>query len=84
MNPRPGPDPSVVASDGGSAEFTERADDLADDVEDDELAERYDDAEIIDDDRPDECDCLPTFEDLPCFACYQAGFTTPNPSVDGE
>jgi hypothetical protein len=78
------PGPSVVASDGGSAEFTERADDLADDVEDDELAERYDDAEIIDDDRPDECDCLPTFEDLPCFACYQAGFTTPNPSVDGE
>jgi hypothetical protein len=44
----------VVASDGGSAEFTERAGDLADDVDDDELAERYDDAEIVDADEPDE------------------------------
>jgi len=48
-----------------------------------------DDAEIVDgedrdDGRPDDCDCLPTFEDLPCFACYQAGFTTPTPSVDDE
>jgi hypothetical protein len=31
----------------------------------------------VNDGRLDECDCLPTFEDLPCFACYQAGFMDP-------
>ena len=49
------PGPSVVAPDGGSAEFTERDDALAGDVEDDEPAERYDDAEIIDP-EPDKWD----------------------------
>jgi len=41
-----------------------------------------DDAEIIggdgdDDGRPDECDCLPTFDELPCWPCYRDGFDDP-------
>jgi hypothetical protein len=42
------------------------------------------DGEDRDDGRPEDCDCLPTFDDLPCFACYQAGYSDPNPSVDDE
>ena len=37
-----------------------------------------------DDDRPDDCDCLPTFDDLPCWGCYRDGFRSPNPNVDDE
>jgi hypothetical protein len=50
------PGPSVVASDGGSAEFTERADALNDDVDADGLEDRYDDAAIVDAEEPDEWD----------------------------
>jgi hypothetical protein len=60
--------PQIAASDGG-------------------IVNAGDDAEIIeerDDARPDGCDCLPTFEDLPCFACYQAGFEKPNPNAREE
>jgi SWIM zinc finger len=32
--------------------------------------------------RPAECDCLPTFEDLPCWPCYREGFRTPNPHAE--
>lgn len=64
------PGPVVATSDGGIVNGGEDAAII--------------DGEDRDDDRPDECDCLPTFEDLPCFACYQVGFTTPNPSVDEE
>ena len=31
--------------------------------------------------RPDDCECLRAFHDLPCFACFNAGFETPNPEV---
>ncbi|MFC7009369.1 SWIM zinc finger family protein [Halalkalicoccus salilacus] len=34
--------------------------------------------------RPVDCDCLPTFEDLPCWPCYREGFRTPNPNLDGD
>ena len=34
--------------------------------------------------RPVNCDCLPTFEDLPCWPCYQEGFRTPNPNPDAD
>lgn len=31
--------------------------------------------------RPMDCDCLPTFEDLPCWPCYRDGFRMPNPNA---
>ena len=31
--------------------------------------------------RPVDCDCLPTFDDLPCWPCYREGFRTPNPNA---
>ncbi|MFC7010001.1 SWIM zinc finger family protein [Halalkalicoccus salilacus] len=34
--------------------------------------------------RPADCDCLPTFEELPCWPCYREGFCTPNPAADTE
>lgn len=34
------------------------------------------------DGRPDGCECSPTFRLLPCFACHQAGFETPNPNAE--
>lgn len=36
------------------------------------------------DERPDECDCLPSMEDLPCWPCYRDGFEEPNPSTGGS
>jgi len=30
-----------------------------------------------DDGRPDECDCLPSFDELPCWPCYRDGFDDP-------
>ena len=36
------------------------------------------------DKRPDDCDCSPTFEDLPCWPCYRDGFEEPNPNVGGD
>ena len=32
--------------------------------------------------RPDECDCLPSFEELPCWPCYRDGFEEPNPTSE--
>jgi len=34
-----------------------------------------------DDGRPDDCDCSPLFEELPCWPCYRDGFEKPNPNV---
>lgn len=35
--------------------------------------------------RPDECNCTPISEDLPCWPCYRDGFEEPNPNVgEGE
>jgi SWIM zinc finger len=34
--------------------------------------------------RPAECDCGPTFEDLPCWPCYREGFRTPSPHAEAE
>jgi hypothetical protein len=31
--------------------------------------------------RPADCDCLPTFNDLPCWPCYRDGFRVPNPDA---
>lgn len=33
------------------------------------------------DERPDDCDCSPLFEELPCWPCYRDGFEEPNPNV---
>lgn len=32
--------------------------------------------------RPDDCDCAPSFEDLPCWPCYRDGFHEPNPNEE--
>lgn len=37
-----------------------------------------------DDGRPEACSCLPSMDWLGCFACYQAGFATPNPNAEPE
>ncbi|KOX94161.1 hypothetical protein AMS69_05545 [Haloarcula rubripromontorii] len=29
------------------------------------------------DERPDDCDCSPLFEELPCWPCYRDGFEEP-------
>lgn len=70
------PGPVVATSDGGMVNGGEDAAII--------------DGEDRDDGRPDDCDCLPTFEELPCFACYQAGFEEPaggesdEDDVDGD
>ena len=34
------------------------------------------------DGRPGDCDCLPTFDELPCWPCYRDGFDVPNPNAE--
>jgi hypothetical protein len=36
------------------------------------------------DKRPDECDCLPSMRELPCWPCYRDGFEEPNLAMGGE
>jgi hypothetical protein len=36
------------------------------------------------DERPDDCDCSPLFEELPCWPCYREGFEEPNPHTGGS
>lgn len=36
-----------------------------------------DDTDDTDGGRPDDCSCLPSFEDLCCFACWRAGYRRP-------
>lgn len=31
--------------------------------------------------RPRDCNCLPMFDDLPCWPCYLDGFRMPNPNA---
>jgi hypothetical protein len=56
--------PQVVASDGG-------------------IIEAGDEGEVLDegdgDGRPEDCDCSPLFDELPCWPCYRDGFEEPNP-----
>ena len=33
------------------------------------------------DERPDDCDCSPRFEELPCRPCYRDSFEEPNPNM---
>jgi hypothetical protein len=40
------------------------------------------DEETTNDERPDDCDCSPLFEDLPCWPCYRDGFKKPNPTPE--
>jgi len=40
-------------------------------------------AEADSDERPDDCDCSPLFEDLPCWPCYRDGFEEPAEVSDG-
>jgi len=40
--------------------------------------------EIIMSDRPDDCNCLGSFHDLACWACYSEGFDAPNPDPDED
>jgi len=41
-------------------------------------------ADTIDDSdkRPDDCDCTPVMEDLPCWPCYRDDFEEPNPHAE--
>jgi len=32
--------------------------------------------------RPDDCDCTPLMEELPCWPCYRDGFEGPNPHAE--
>jgi len=41
-------------------------------------------ADDRDDDRPEDCDCGPHFEDLPCWPCYRDGFENPNRNATGD
>ena len=34
------------------------------------------------DERPEDCDCIPLFEELPCWPCYRDGFEEPNPTSE--
>ena len=34
-------------------------------------------SEADSDERPDDCDCSPLFEELPCWPCYRDGFEEP-------
>ena len=36
------------------------------------------------DDRPDDCDCTPLMDDLPCWPCYREGFEYPVNSEGGN
>lgn len=36
------------------------------------------------DGRPDDCTCLSTFEELPCWPCFRDGFETPNPTGESD
>jgi hypothetical protein len=40
--------------------------------------ELLEDSDIVDDDRPDDCDCADWNSDveLPCWPCYREGFRT--------
>ena len=33
------------------------------------------------DERPDDCDCTPLMESLPCWSCYRDGFEEPNQNL---
>jgi hypothetical protein len=44
-------------------------------------AQWHPDQATLDDVRPEDCDCSPRCEGLPCWACYRDGFETPNPEV---
>jgi len=41
-------------------------------------------ADDHDDYRPEDCDCGPHFEDLPCWPCYRDGFENPNRNATGD
>jgi hypothetical protein len=34
------------------------------------------------DERPDDCDCTPVMENLPCWPCYRDGFEELNPHAE--
>jgi hypothetical protein len=34
------------------------------------------------DKRPEDCDCSPLFEEVPCWPCYRDSFEKPNPSLE--
>jgi hypothetical protein len=37
------------------------------------------------DERPEDCDCSPLFDELPCWPCYRDGYEEPNPNAgEGE
>lgn len=51
------------------------------------VREAVEGAEVLDGDRPDECQCLGEYtadDPLACWACYREGFETPNPHVGAE
>ncbi|CDK38906.1 SWIM zinc finger family protein [Halorubrum sp. AJ67] len=37
-----------------------------------------------DDDRPEDCECAPSMDNLPCWPCYRDGFEEPNANAAGE
>lgn len=81
--------PTVAATDGGSAEFTERAEALDTgaviDGETGVLEAAEDDgAEVLEDARPEDCQCTPRMAGLACFPCYREGFEEPNPDAAAD
>ena len=32
---------------------------------------------VLEEERPEDCDCSPLFEDLPCWPCYREGYEEP-------
>ena len=68
--------PRVVTSDGGVIDAETGIVEATED----------DGAEVLegDDGRPDDCDCSPLFDDLPCWPCSRDGFEDPNPDAEVE
>jgi hypothetical protein len=59
--------PRVAATDGGTG-----------------IIETGDDGEILLEDagdRPDDCECWDTEQELPCWPCFRENFETPNPNA---
>jgi hypothetical protein len=79
--------PRVAATDGGSAEWTERASALDDGSD---VVVAGDEGVVLDEDddeRPDDCQCVDWNSDtvdLPCWPCYCEGHDGPNPEAPGD
>jgi hypothetical protein len=76
----------VVTSDGGVIQRDDSSDDRSDEEHGSIRSNCRGSGEVTtnEDGRPDDCDCSPLFEDLPCWPCYRGGFEEPNPNVEED